>query len=1397
MNNAEQVYKAIQADKKIPIEIRKADQFVALILVAKSRNLKHAAAILHCFNRLLAGDSVEQGQIKDIIESLQALAGTNTDIQVKVLQTIPLVFINHTNLLQGATLASCLSIPISLLDVNGMVGNIASATLQQVLVSLFDTPSQSREADVSRIFEDLCATLSRTQTGFVSFDRVKLPVVLELLESILAGNSSLFELHPSLLDANLVPSIISLVTGVTTRNQVLIRVIRLCTLLIPSRGALLVDILRFLPNAPSQRQVLILEALEQCIDRIEPVQHSSILSTLLFFEDTLPGLGTYSLCTIPKDVDDQITAEGLIYSDNARLMHEQQGVGEWCRPNKSLLSQLHSADFPKAHQEYKSLLICNILSRLSQSPIQIWQDSLTLHSAILSSSISSSLEKQVLVDISEVILKLDRLEDKRARDLYLRRLGRIAVSSSLQIAEPSTPTGPSSTTGDMAHRSFACLDIYLQVTTKLRNSFDVRAWRQVLDILDRADALLSMRNRRSNRQNGSLMANVLNSEEKSPASNSAVALETSRLSSSIEQFFRTINQIENEPFSFLIEAICSMQLGLPSSPTASTPGSRFNSPIPMRRLNSGSSLISFKSAHHSLPTTVFALEKLKDFAPSNVFRFVDTEVACGWNVLLGHLADEIRAENFVAAEIMGTMIIAACNIGLRTTDQQSRFIDALVVLNGDVQIKVVQLETLAGMLEIVGHDLTCGWETILRILHGSMSERSLVNAEVVRLGFSCLNLICTDLLASISREHMALLIKTLVEFASQEEALNISLSAVGHFWTILRSLTRKSDFCAPYRQFPKDGTEAGLREDEFLWLFFMENVIHITHDSRPEVRNMAIQACFRTIDVAEALGQNIWLSAIYLLLQELQGISLQLSSENEGYVETVNAITGGCGKILLSSGNMLDDSQEAMPVWSLVCNYMKTIVIQTRSETAAFALTTMSQIVTNQSDMSTEVQHNINEVNWEITIASGQGLFEKTDGSMTQEGLTTFFTILLHLLEGKTVSLLSDDLVDRVMKLVYQGLTYPRSKTYYLDVDYLSTVQKPILQILRYFYGQCPASNSSVTQKITQIMLLPTLAHQRADEYVYIQQKSTNWSGRPTFVALSMALQDLVSEQYSLAQDADLSALTQIVESANALIRDRFTRASIADKTKTHQLWISATNQVIRLAKSMEARLHSSDTRHLWYQLVETGHCLMKSHEDQSEEFVLGALNQFRDIIFPAVGSQSSDLIDKYVESIYRGSWFYEQTEVIEPSTAASSYYGDQIIREWCFLDLFKLSISSTGAEAGDGEAEGTHLSRSQEEWDRCAQAAVPYAIQRAQNILHRYINNARLRGHAPLPRIEYAELLLLLDHLGDDTITHPNQRKLLKNVYVLVVEALLINQGDEKVLRLLKETLMRVAPFL
>lgn len=62
MNNVliDQTYKDIQADRKLPADVRKAGHFDALVAVAKARNTKHAIPTLNCFGRLLTTNAVSQ-----------------------------------------------------------------------------------------------------------------------------------------------------------------------------------------------------------------------------------------------------------------------------------------------------------------------------------------------------------------------------------------------------------------------------------------------------------------------------------------------------------------------------------------------------------------------------------------------------------------------------------------------------------------------------------------------------------------------------------------------------------------------------------------------------------------------------------------------------------------------------------------------------------------------------------------------------------------------------------------------------------------------------------------------------------------------------------------------------------------------------------------------------------------------------------------------------------------------------------------------------------------------------------------------------------------------------------------------------------------------------------------
>lgn len=1266
-----------------------------------------------------------------------------------------------------------------------------------MLVSLFDDPAQAREADISRIFEDLCSSFSGNATGFVSFEMVKRPLLLELLESILAAGSRLFKIHPSLIDANLLPSLLNTVRDEKSSFLLVVRALRISSLLLPSKEALVLGLLQILPQASEPRQVMILEALEVSIGNIPEMRYTDVVQTLLLYEDSLPGLGTYSIASPPRAKNEEITLDGLIYTETADA-HSQEGLGSWTRPARRLTAQLNLGDAPKINPNYKYYLMFQLVSTLSLRPSTIWKDLLVILSAFLSSSISSSMETSLLSDFSKATVSLNALPEKRPRDLYLRRLGRVAVSSSLTSEDPTSPKAFGAAPGDPSQRSFSCLHTFLGTIVILRDSFDIRSWLQVLEILSSAESLLTHKSRRGRNHSGSIMSGIMN-EERSPSIGSNTASDMSRLSVEIQQFFQTSNEISDESFSALIEALCTLQKGVPGSPSPMTPtGSLFSSPVSHRGRDSLSSFSALSLTNSATASLDFSLDKLRELLPSNIRRFVDNDESCGWSTLLDHLTRQIEGDSLIAAEILGLLITKAVQANLKTAAQQKRFVFALQSITGDGEIRVTQINTVASILEVLGHDLTCGWDLILEILQSIASEGPLISPDALRTGFSCLQLICTDLLRVMPEEQKSQLIETIVSYASQKQSVNISLSAVGQFWTILDSLPMVRDFTKIHEQHSPSLEDGTRPSEESLWLLYMESLIHVCQDNRPETRNSAIQACFRAINKLQLLGISAFMSSLHLLLEGLHVLSLRLRPESESVIDTVSFITTGTGRTLFAAIDVLDKTDHLVQVWKLVLHYLEATARSPRVEIASTALSTILEISTSIPS-GLETSSTIWNETWLMVANCGSAMFSDSGElqQMTQEGLTIYLQVLAGLCENSASNLEADRL-DTLMALTYQALTYKRSQTYYLDVDYLSAVQKAAMALCTTLLKGKPNHKKSLLIHLSKYLKLAPQAHLSVNEYVFVaatksSNSGTTWTGRPTFMAFAFSLHESIAKEYDAGCDSELQALSCLMEAMNYSIDGRFSRVSVSNKAKTHELWKTSTTQILQFIKLVESRLYSTEAHDLWPHIVDTATYLFAPSETHSEEFVLASLNTLRGLIVPKLGSQSKVLVERYVEALYRGSWFYPQSEMTEPSTVMAEYYSDFIIREWCLFELFKLSImtsTSTSTTTMPKEKEGK-----EEETTVCADIALRFVSKRASNILSRFVNNASLRLHQPLSKVEYSELLSVLNHLSDETITgHANQRVLLKGVYVVVIDALvIIGHGDPKLLALLKNVLLRI----
>ncbi|KAH6597282.1 hypothetical protein BASA50_004633 [Batrachochytrium salamandrivorans] len=182
---------------------------------------------------------------------------------------------------------------------------------------------------------------------------------------------------------------------------------------------------------------------------------------------------------------------------------------------------------------------------------------------------------------------------------------------------------------------------------------------------------------------------------------------------------------------------------------------------------------------------------------------------------------------------------------------------------------------------------------------------------IVRIGFPCIQLICTDFLALLKPPVLLRCIETVTTFGSLSEDLNISLTSVGLLWTIcdfiltkrqeldryatttsmnmiVPDLSKSSasvvpsqppiDSAIPLSESSKAASgeitlekstteflnQQQLSEEmttktlDVLWMYLLGNLSELCSDDRPEVRNSANQTLFRTLAMN---GQRLTLAA--------------------------------------------------------------------------------------------------------------------------------------------------------------------------------------------------------------------------------------------------------------------------------------------------------------------------------------------------------------------------------------------------------------------------------------------------------------------------------------------------------------------------------------------------------
>lgn len=211
------------------------------IIACGTKNSKFTGIAIVCLQRLIVSGALPRTRLNQVLEALQQATSAGLDVQLKILQALPSLLSNYAVDVKGELLVTVLNTCFILQSSrNAIVNNTSAATLQQLVVSVFDkvvsedrsgsespdvgaapadkgsVPVKAAALDAYRVFNDICLLTESQRPEYLRFSGLAQTFGLELIESVLTNHAGIFSTHPEqahVLRIRVMPFIISALRG--------------------------------------------------------------------------------------------------------------------------------------------------------------------------------------------------------------------------------------------------------------------------------------------------------------------------------------------------------------------------------------------------------------------------------------------------------------------------------------------------------------------------------------------------------------------------------------------------------------------------------------------------------------------------------------------------------------------------------------------------------------------------------------------------------------------------------------------------------------------------------------------------------------------------------------------------------------------------------------------------------------------------------------------------------------------------------------------------------------------------------------------------------------------------------------------------------------------------------
>ncbi|KAK4190869.1 hypothetical protein QBC35DRAFT_488398 [Podospora australis] len=230
------------AEAQIADELSQRPNFVnPFIIACGTKNVKFTGIAIVCLQRLIISRALPRSRLSQVLEALQQATSAGLDVQLKILQALPSLLSNYAADVKGELLVTALNVCFILQSSkNAIVNNTSAATLQQLVVTIFDKvvtedrsggdaaivgevplqdgtkPLKAAAMDAWRVFNDICLLTEGQRPEYLRFSGLPQTFGLELIESVLTNHAAIFPTHPEqadILRTRVMPFIISALKG--------------------------------------------------------------------------------------------------------------------------------------------------------------------------------------------------------------------------------------------------------------------------------------------------------------------------------------------------------------------------------------------------------------------------------------------------------------------------------------------------------------------------------------------------------------------------------------------------------------------------------------------------------------------------------------------------------------------------------------------------------------------------------------------------------------------------------------------------------------------------------------------------------------------------------------------------------------------------------------------------------------------------------------------------------------------------------------------------------------------------------------------------------------------------------------------------------------------------------